>query len=202
MKKLNLKYPVIVEGKYDKIKLSNVISSPIITVGGFSILNDKKKRKYLSSLAEKTKLIILTDSDKAGGFIRSRLKGIVKTQQLINIYIPQIKGKEKRKNTPSAENLLGVEGMNAELLFSLLSPYEEEEKNFEKITSSDFYNAGLSGKSGSTEKRSLLAKRLMLPDNLSPKALIDAINSMGGKDLFISEINALEEEISKNTNKT
>mgnify|MGYP003289941839 CR=1 FL=1 len=119
MEKIRIEQTILVEGKYDKIKLSNVISSPIITVGGFSILNDKKKRKHLSSLAEKTKLIVLTDSDKAGGFIRSRLKGIVPSSQLINLYIPQIKGKEKRKNAPSAENLLGVEGMTAELLFEL-----------------------------------------------------------------------------------
>ncbi len=194
MKKLNLKYPVIVEGKYDKIKLSNIISSPIITVGGFSILNDKKKRKYISSLAEKTKLIILTDSDKAGGFIRSRLKGLVPSGQLINIYIPQIEGKEKRKKAPSAEKLLGVEGIDAKLLFSLLKPYEEEEKNIEPISASDFWDAGLSGKSGAEEKRIALAKHLNLPDNLSPKALIDAINSLGGKEVFLRAINEIEKE--------
>ena len=184
MKKLNLKYPVIVEGKYDKIKLSNIVSSPIIEIGGFSLLNNGNKKKHISTLAKSTKLIILTDSDKAGGFIRSRLKGIVSPDRLINLYIPQIKGKEKRKNAPSAENLLGVEGMESDILIKLLAPYEEEAV-VKKVTSSHFWDMGLSGKNDSAEKRKELAKAFSLPENLTAKALMDAINSAGGLERFM-----------------
>lgn len=197
MKKLHLKYPVIVEGKYDKIKLSNILSSPIITIGGFSFINDKGKKKLLSTLASETKLIILTDSDKAGAFLRTRLKGIVPSDKLINIYIPQIKGKEKRKSTHSAENLLGVEGMDSEVLIKLLSPYEKEAIEFEPVTSSMLWDYGLSGKSDSAEKRLALLKAYGLPDNLTSKALINALNSMGGKERFIKTATELFRE---NTN--
>ena len=158
MKKIHLKYPVIVEGKYDKIKLSNIISSPIITIGGFSFINDNKKKSLLKTLASETKLIILTDSDKAGAFLRSRLKGIVPAGKLINLYIPQIKGKEKRKSSHSAENLLGVEGMDAEVLIKLLSPFQNEESESTPVTSSMLWDYGLSGKSDSAEKRQMLQK--------------------------------------------
>ena len=157
MKKLNLKYPVIVEGKYDKIKLSNILSSQIIILGGFSLINDKKKKAYLSTLATKTKLIVLTDSDKAGGFIRSKLKGIVPSNKLINLYIPQIQGKEKRKSSKSADGLLGVEGIDSQTLIDILSPYANEIPTSEPVTSALFWEYGLSGKSDSAEKRSSLA---------------------------------------------
>lgn len=190
MNKLRLKYPVIVEGKYDKIKLSNIISSPIIAIGGFSFLNDKKKKALLSTLAKETKLVILTDSDKAGSFIRSRLKGIIPPQKLINVYTPQIKGKEKRKDSASAENLLGVEGINSEVLIKLLSPFQVDAKStvVEPIDSALLWEYGLSGKPDSSEKRKAVLKAFGLPENLTAKAMIDAINSLGGKSQFIKTV--------------
>lgn len=193
MKKIHLKYPVIVEGKYDKIKLSNILTSPVIAIGGFSLLNDSKKKKLLSTLANETKLIILTDSDKAGGFIRSRLKGIIPANKLINLYIPQIKGKEKRKTSASAENLLGVEGMESQVLLKLLSPYTVEKEPTEPISSSTLWEYGLTGKNDSGEKRKALSKALSLPDNLSTKALIDAVNSLGGMEIFVKTLSNLFE---------
>ena len=199
MKKISLKYPVIVEGKYDKIKLSNILSSPIISVGGFSLINDKKKKSYISELSKSTKLIVLTDSDKAGGFIRSRLKGIVPQGKLINVYIPQIEGKEKRKNERSAENLLGVEGMESDVLLKLLTPFidDKDEKETEPVTSALFWEMGFSGKDDSAERRKVLAKEYSLPDNLSTKALIDAINLCGGKERFLKTISAISPPIEK-----
>ncbi len=190
MKKLNLRFPVIVEGKYDKIKLSNILSSQIITVGGFSLINDKKKKAYLSTLATKTKLIVLTDSDKAGGFIRSKLKGIVPSNKLINLYIPQIHGKEKRKSSKSADGFLGVEGIDSQTLIDILSPYANETPTSEPVTSALFWEYGLSGKSDSAEKRSVLAKKYGLPPSITAKALMDAINSMGGKERFLKTISS------------
>ncbi len=184
MKKLSLRYPLIVEGKYDKIKLSDIISSPIIETGGFALINNKKKRKYLYTLAQSTKFIVLTDSDKAGGFIRSHLKGIIPKDKLINVYIPKIEGKEKRKSVHSAEGLLGVEGMSFEVLQKLLSPYISEERQIEPVTPDLLWEAGLLGKNDSCEKRKILAKELDLPDNLTQKALTDAINTLGGASLF------------------
>lgn len=201
MEKLNLKYTVIVEGKYDKIKLSNIISSPIIEIGGFALLNNEKKKNYIKTLAKSSKLIILTDSDKAGGFIRSRLKGIVSRDRLINLYIPKISGKEKRKNAPSAENLLGVEGMEGEVLRKLLAPYEEE-NSVEKVTSSHFWDAGLSGKSDSAEKRKELSKAYDLPEDLTTKSLLDAINSSGGLDRFLQTTEKLWGKKEKSDMKT
>ncbi len=201
MKKIHLIYPVIVEGKYDKIKLSNILTSPVIAIGGFSLLNDTKKKKLLSTLANETKLIILTDSDKAGGFIRSRLKGIVPADKLINLYIPQIKGKEKRKTTASAENLLGVEGMESQVLLKLLSPYTAKKETSEPITSSTLWEYGLTGKSDSGEKRKILSKALSLPDNLSTKALIDAVNSIGGMEIFVKTVSKLFKEGESDVNK-
>ncbi len=205
MKKIHLKYPVIVEGKYDKIKLSNILSSSIISIGGFSFMNDKNKKKLLSTLSEESKLIILTDSDKAGAFIRSKLKGIIRPEKLIHLHIPQIKGKEKRKTSASAENLLGVEGMEADVLLKLLLPYEEKvaDKVCTPVTTAIFWEYGLSGKSDSDEKRKKLATELGLPNNLTAKGLISAINSIGGKERFLEaaqnlfskgEISSMEKE--------
>ena len=194
MKKIHLKYPVIVEGKYDKIKLSNILSSSVISIGGFSFMNDKKKKKLLSALADETKLIILTDSDKAGAFIRSRLKGIISPEKLIHLHIPQIKGKEKRKQRASAEGFLGVEGISADILreriLSLIDLHPEvaggEKTEAESITKTDFYFAGLSGGDNSAEKRDRLAAEVALPAKMSANALLSALNMIITKEVFNS----------------
>ena len=191
MNKLHLKYPLIVEGKYDKLKLSNIVSSPIIQLGGFSVINDSKKKNYIKTLASSTKLIILTDSDKAGEFIRSKLKGIVPKEKLINLYTPKINGKEKRKSSPSKEGILGIEGIDSQILFDILSPYASDLPQVIPVTSGMLWSAGLSGKSDSAEKRKILSKELSLPDNLTSKGLIDGINAIGGAELLAKAVKKL-----------
>jgi ribonuclease M5 len=196
-KKLHLRYPVIVEGKYDKIKLSNILSSSVFSIGGFSFLNDTKKKKLLSSLASATKLIILTDSDKAGTFIRSRLKGIIKAEKLINIYIPQIKGKEKRKSLPSKEGYLGVEGQDAELLYSLFKPFAEDSPRIPSagVSKYEFYEKGLSGKDDSKARRTALASVMGLPKDISANALLEAVNLLYTKEEFSEFLRLAEEKL-------
>lgn len=173
--KLNLPYPIVVEGKYDKIKLSAVVTSPILVCNGFSVFNDENKKKHLKAMC-KNGCIILTDSDKAGNFIRSRLKDIVKTENIINLYTPVIEGKEKRKKEGSKEGTLGVEGMDSKLLYELLLPYESQIEKKEKIKKSDLFALGMSGCDGSSEKRDNVAKKLNLPKGLTPNAFLDAVN--------------------------
>ena len=173
--KLNLPYPIVVEGKYDKIKLSAVVTSPILVCNGFSVFNDDNKKKHLKTMC-KNGCIILTDSDKAGSFIRSRLKDIVKAENIINLYIPVIEGKEKRKKEGSKEGTLGVEGMDTNLLFELLLPYSKPLEKKEKIKKSDLYILGMSGCNSSSEKRDIVSEKLGLPKGLTPNAFLDAIN--------------------------
>lgn len=120
--KLRLKYPVIVEGKYDKSKVCDVVSTPVIALNGFGIFRDNAKRSLISKLSRSGGVILLTDSDSAGNFIRARLKGIVRGN-IINVYSPCIYGKERRKEHPSADGILGVEGMSEPVLYELLAPY-------------------------------------------------------------------------------
>lgn len=180
--KLVLKYPVLVEGKYDKIKLSNIISSPIISLGGFSVFNNKEKLALIRRLSVQKGIIVLTDSDKAGMFIRGKLKGFVNKEKLKNVYVPRIHGKERRKNKPSKEGILGVEGIDSVLLRSLLERFsaDTDEAKFKgaHITSAEFYADGFSGGSNSENKRKLLARELALPTNMTSKALLEAINML------------------------
>lgn len=182
MKKLSLKYPVVVEGKYDKIKLSSIISSPVIVLNGFSVFNDREKQQLIRKYAENG-AIILTDSDKAGAFIRAKLKGYT-NGRLINLHTPSIEGKERRKTARSKDGLLGVEGIDADVLRRILSPYETEAVEAAYLTKQKLYTDGLSGRSESAKLRKMLLKELGLPENLSSNALCDAINSMIPKERY------------------
>lgn len=174
--KLNLRFPVIVEGKYDKAKLSLVVSSPIITLDGFSVFKNEEKKGLLKRLSNEKGIILLADSDRAGNFIRSKLKGILKGN-IYNVYTPAIKGKERRKEKESADGILGVEGVDSLILRDLLLPFVGDEiKNQSQITKMRFYEDGFSGSSNSSEKRQRLAEMLNLPKTLTAKALLDAIN--------------------------
>ena len=174
--KLNLRFPVIVEGKYDKAKLSLVVSSPIITLDGFSVFKNEEKKGLLKRLSNEKGIILLADSDRAGNFIRSKLKGILKGN-IYNVYTPAIKGKERRKEKESADGILGVEGVDSSILRDLLLPcVGEANKNQSQITKMRFYEDGFSGSSNSSEKRQRLAEMLNLPKTLTAKALLDAIN--------------------------
>lgn len=174
--KLNLKYPVIVEGRYDKAKISLVVSSMIIALDGFSIFNNNEKQQLLKRLAKENGIILLTDSDRAGNFIRSKLKGIL-NGNVYNVYAPSIVGKERRKNAPSADGLLGIEGLDSSILRQLLLPFDGgNSPKGAGITKARFYADGFSGSNNSSFRRKALAEILLLPKTLSSKALLEAIN--------------------------
>ena len=193
--KLKIKTPVIVEGRYDKIRLLSYIDGTVITTDGFRIFNDEEKRKYLKRICEDG-VIIVTDSDNAGALIRGHLNGILPQDKIYNVYIPQIKGKEKRKKEKSAEGLLGVEGMDGEIIVRLLSPYSGE--NIERkctLTRADLYKYGLSGADNSAALRKRLCRLAELPENLSAKALCDALGRLYTADETEELISKAKEDI-------
>ncbi len=183
---IKLKEAVIVEGKYDKMQLSKVCDALIITTDGFRIFRDKDKREFLKALAQRQGLIILTDSDRAGFVIRSHLKSFIPQEYIKNIYIPDVKGKEKRKDKPSKEGLLGVEGIDEETLAALLKEAEAKciEPNMNPITKADLYELGLSGKENSNTLRQALIKELSLPSRLTTNSLLEILNSAYTRDEF------------------
>ena len=182
---IKVKQAVIVEGKYDKIKLSSIIDGLIITTEGFNLFKNKEKLALIRELAQKQGVIILTDSDSAGFKIRSYIKGCTKNGKITNIYIPDIFGKEKRKTAPSKEGKLGVEGIPAKILIEAFEKagvdVSEEERNAEEreeITRIMLFDDGFIGRDGSEEKRKKLLKKLSLPEMLSTGALLEVLNSM------------------------
>ena len=178
-KKLIIPYPIIVEGKYDRLRLLSVCDANILTTDGFGIFKKNEKLSLFRRLSEATPVILLTDSDGAGKLIRSHLTSAISKERLIQLYIPKIKGKEKRKDTPSAEGTLGVEGMERQLLWDLLSPFESADAHAKiqenPLSKTDFYMDGLSGHPDSTKKRDALAASLSLPDGMSANALLSAL---------------------------
>lgn len=182
MEKLTLKQAIIVEGKYDKIKLSSIVNSTILTTGGFSVFNNNEYQCMIRRIAQERGIIILTDSDSAGFLIRNKLKNIIGSSSCItNIYIPEIFGKEKRKNKPSKENKLGVEGMNVDLLYNTLKKYTADVGANTGYTKSDLYALGLSGHKNSASLREEICIKNDLPKNMSSDAFLEAINILGIK---------------------
>ena len=178
MDKLKISMPIIVEGKYDKIKIDSIADATVITTGGFALFNKKEEAALLRRLAEEYGVIVLTDSDGGGTQIRSYLSGILPREKTHHLYIPRMEGKEKRKDKPSREGTLGVEGMEAELLYNLLSPFAKD-GDFRRrggIDKRRFYLDGLAGTENASEKRKTLARALSLPPMLSANALLSAIN--------------------------
>ena len=178
--RLKVPYPVIVEGRYDKLRLESVMEGQILTTDGFGVFNKKEKAMLFRALAKSTPVIVLTDSDGAGKLIRSHLSGMIPPERLIHLYVPRITGKEKRKEKPSAEGTLGVEGMERELLLRLLSPYAngeavEQRRSENPLSKTDLYIDGLTGGEQSREKRDALAARLELPPGMTPNALLAAL---------------------------
>ena len=176
---LHIKQTVIVEGKYDKIRLSNIIDAKIITTGGFDIFGDAPKRAMLRSIAKKNGIIVLTDSDRAGFRIRTHLSGSLPKENVIHLYIPQREGKEARKEHASKDGYLGVEGIGDEELEALFLPFAtSEERQRAELSKTDMYELGLSGGKNSSELRQRLALSLGLPKNMSANALLAALNIM------------------------
>ena len=182
---IKIKEAVIVEGKYDKIKLSSLIDGLIIETGGFQIFSDREKIELLRRRADTRGLLILTDSDSAGFLIRNHIQSCIPKEKIRHAYIPDLYGKEKRKLHPSKEGKLGVEGIDPEILLESIrrsgaSAIEEagssEEKR--KITKLDLYEDGFSGGADSSKKRQVLLRELGLPERLTAKALVPVLNSL------------------------
>lgn len=178
---LHITEAIIVEGIHDKIKLQQVVDSLIITTNGFSIYGDKEKIAMIKKLALEKGLIILTDSDSAGKRIRSYIKNCIGNIPVKHAYIPQLEGKERRKDKAGAEGVLGVEGMTAQVLESVLlraGCMVTDQPNKVQITKIDLYEDGLIGMPQSKLLRQRLAKKLELPTNLSTNALLEVLNSL------------------------
>lgn len=188
---------IIVEGKYDKIKLSSIVDAVIITTNGFGIFKDEEKLELIRYYAQKTGVIILTDSDAAGRKIRGYIKGAVGEGRIINVYIPDIFGKEKRKTKPSAEGKLGVEGIDVRIILSAFSKAgitSSERKQRSDITKLTLYEYGLSGGENSSALREKLQLRLGLPRQLSAGALTEILGTMMSSEELRSLINEIKEE--------
>lgn len=183
---------IVVEGRYDKNALSQVVDAVIIETSGFGIFNDAEKRKLLQTMAEARGLTVLTDSDGAGFVIRNYIKGCVDPKLVKHAYIPDIYGKERRKSAPSREGKLGVEGMKPQVLLDALiragATFDDEEnkKTAPRISKADMYARGLSGREGSAEKRARLIKQLGLPERLTADALLDVLNATMSREEFLS----------------
>ncbi len=180
--KLHIPFPVVVEGRYDKIRLSNIIEAQIIPTDGFGLFKKEEKRLLLRRLAEVSPLLVLTDSDGGGRIIRSHLAGMLPPDRILHLYIPQIKGKERRKTKASAAGTLGVEGMDDNLLYELFRPFaatatdgtlaRARENPLSKV---DLYEDSLTGAADSARRRDELAARLGLPSGMSANALLEAL---------------------------
>lgn len=188
---IKIKQTVIVEGRYDKIKLSGIIDAPIIETSGFGIFKDKEMQRLIRTLSEKTGIVVLTDSDSAGFKIRSFIGSTVDPKNVFNAYIPDIFGKEKRKAEPSKEGKLGVEGVSEEIIVEALEKAgvfcEKVTEPERPITKHDLYELGFSGKTDSAEKRQRLLKMYNLPSRLSANSLVKVLNCITTYDRFVQE---------------
>ncbi len=187
---IKIKQAVIVEGKYDKIKLSTILDTIIIATDGFSVFKDKEKQRLIRRLADARGILVLTDSDSAGFMIRSFIGGCVPQNEIINAYIPDIFGKEKRKTEYSKEGKLGVEGVPTQVIISALTKAgvicEEsgETEQRREITSIDLYEDGLSGTAESKKKRALLLDYFALPERMSTGLLLQTLNAFASYDEY------------------
>ena len=190
---ITLKQAVVVEGKYDKIKISSFIKAIIITTDGFGIFKNKSKREFIKKLAETNGLIILTDSDRAGQIIRSHIKSFVRNGKIYNAYVPQVLGKESRKIAPSKEGILGVEGLEKKIIIKALEKagvFQSEIKS-PKITNMDLMEAGLWGGESSKLKRQKFLAQLKLPSFLSSKQLLNFLNISLEREEFNKQLKIL-----------
>lgn len=188
---IKLRQAIVVEGKYDKNTLSQLIDAPIFETRGFGVMKDKALLAFLRRVAEKRGLIILTDSDGAGFVIRNYLKGALPRDRVLHAYIPDVYGKERRKAAPGKEGKLGVEGMTPEVLLKALqragAEAEESRTPSVPITKTDLFEAGLSGSTDSAEKRRELIRRLGLPEHLGSNAFLEALNLLMSREEFLEQ---------------
>ncbi len=179
---IKIREAIVVEGRYDKNTLSQIVDAPILETSGFGIMKDKAQLELLRKVANTRGLIVFTDSDGAGFVIRNFLKGAIPSEQLKHAYIPDVYGKEKRKSTPGKEGKLGVEGMRPDVIVDALRKAgatiegETESRTAGNITKQDLMELGLSGGKDSSEKRKMLLKKLQLPEHMSSNAMLQALN--------------------------
>ncbi len=188
---------IVVEGRYDKNTLSQVVDAEILETHGFGIFRDKAQLSLLRRAAEKRGLIVFTDSDGAGLVIRNFLKSAIPPEHLKHAYIPDVPGKEKRKCAPGKEGKLGVEGMTPEIILNSLlragaTIEGQPSRETERITKHDLMELGLSGGAGSSEKRRQLQKNLGFPENLSAGGLLQALNLLLTRDELADAVKKLE----------
>lgn len=194
---IEIKEAIIVEGRYDIQTLKQCVNTVILQTGGFRIFKDKERLQMIRKIAEKRGILILTDSDGAGLTIRNFLKGAIPTNQVKNAYIPEILGKEARKRHASKAGTLGVEGMSQDILKNALisagaTIIGEEQKPIKQLVKADLFELGLSGQSGSEQKRKTLLKKLNLPQYLSSNALLDFLNAVSDRDEIFKIIKQIE----------
>lgn len=187
-----LKSAVIVEGKYDKIKLSSFIDALIITTDGFGVFNNKEKLDFIRKLAKENGIIIMTDSDNAGMLIRNNLKSRINEGSIKNVLLPQISGKERRKSEYSKDGFLGVEGLSEEVIIKALEKSgcvgQKCNENFEKLSKSDLFSLGLSGTKDSKERRTAVYKEMGLPKNLSANLFLEYVNTNNRINEFMKAV--------------
>ena len=178
---VKIREAILVEGRYDKNTLSQIVDAPILETAGFGIFKDKKQMALLRQVAQKRGLIVFTDSDGAGFVIRNHVKSAIPGKYLKHAYIPDILGKEKRKSAPGKEGKLGVEGMSPEIILEALrragaTIEGEEAAASQQITKQDLMELGLSGGADASAKRLVLLKKLNLPEHMSANAMLQALN--------------------------
>lgn len=195
---LKIKEAIVVEGRYDKNKLAQLVDTVILETSGFGIFKDKEQLALLRKIGEKRGLILLTDSDGAGFVIRNHLKGALPPDQVKHAYIPDCFGKERRKRKPGKEGKLGVEGMEPSVLLQALRragatilDEEEEREESPPLTKADLFACGLSGGEGSREKRQALLKKLGLPAHLSPNAMLPVLSALYDRESLLEEMKKL-----------
>lgn len=191
MEKVRVREVIVVEGKYDLNTLKQILDATVITTEGFGIFHQKEKLDLIARMARNRGVIILTDSDGAGFVIRNHLKGCLDPALVKHAYIPDIPGKERRKERASKEGKLGVEGMPPEVLLEALrragATLDDVARDAGgRITKGDLYALGLSGKPDSAQRRKELLRRMELPERLSPNAMLDVLNALASREELFS----------------
>lgn len=190
---IKLNQAIVVEGKYDKITLQNIVDATIIATDGYHIFKDRNKRDLIRILAEKNGIIVITDSDSAGAMIRSYLKQICPENTVCNVYVPQLKGKEKRKSKPSKQGFLGVEGLDKQTILNAIersgvTGVKEQETSSRKVTKTDLFALKLSGCENSAALRASVCRYLNLPSGMSSNAFLDCINAIYDYENFFEAV--------------
>lgn len=197
---LKIREAIVVEGRYDKNTLAQIVDAPILETNGFGLFKDSKQLALLRRVAQKRGLIVLTDSDGAGFVIRNHIKSAIPAQYLKHAYVPDVQGKEKRKAAPGKEGKLGVEGMPPEVLIQALKQAgaaiegETVIRNSGQITKQDFVQWGLSGGANAGQRRQRLLQRLNLPEHMSANAMLQAVNLLLTREELAQMIQELERQ--------